>query len=167
MNFAGEGCVLFRNTDMAITYNVFSYAKFAVLWTIPKEYFLKQVIKHDYRAQFCSKVLIHLSAVWLHYLIHFKSWHTSYIRSNAELASTGRFWSFSLQFSLLIPWLILWVKNPCVAGEFAASLWRQKNKSAVCIRLVVCCWLTDLSGGKFIYRNILYFLHIFVYWGPR
>lgn len=90
--------------------------------------------------------------------MHFKSWHIYYIRLNVKLAGTGRFWSFSLQFRLLNPWLILRVRCPCVAGEFAAPLRRQKtNKSALCIRLVVCCWPTNLSGWKFIYPNIRIF----------
>ena len=140
---------------MTTSGNVFSYVKFAVPWTIPDEYFwCKYQSMTSACIFFCSKVLIHLSAVWLHYPMYFKSWHISYIRLNVKLASTGRFWSFSLKFKLLFPRIDLRVKFPCVAGEFAAALWRQKtNKSALCVLIAVFCWLTRLSGWKFLCTN--------------
>lgn len=149
-------CVLCGNTDMATSGNVFSYVKFAVPWTVPYEYFWCKFQSMATCTFFvCSKVLSHSSAVWLHYPMYFKSWHISYIRLNVKLASTGRSCSFSIKFKLLFPRTDLRVKFPCVAGEFAAALWRQKtNKSALCVRIAVCGWPIRLSGGKFICRNI-------------
>jgi hypothetical protein len=87
--------------------------------------------------------------------MHFKIWHISYIGLNVQHASTGRFWSISLQLRLLFPWLLWRVKYPRVAEEIAPPLWRQKTKkSTLCVRLVACCWTSLLSGGKFIHCNI-------------